>query len=367
MMASVLAPLVFGVLLTGTLSVLLLSPGAERASPCPPRWHQFGERCFAFHPVWSSWHAAESLCSQTGYHLASPHTPGELLFVSQLADTHTPVWLGGYHKQQNASDPTNQTAGMACMQMDPKSGELDGAPCEELSFYICSTNTSSEVFAKNNDPVQPQMVPNVSLFDVMWGESNMLAVEVLHSSSFLKELWSGRLTQGCYARFMQQEALYLHRVSSTLEVLLSGLQEADDMRSLLMDTLKHYSSRNQSLLDSPPPLWLQLSLRSFHSVVLEEPVYWVVALLARASLRNFLAEELQMSEVRASSFYQEWSDESRKEFAWTQRYRKAIEEHQDQMHVYKAIDIFRDHMMNQRNFYKAVDCDVGGEQDGKRL
>ncbi|TMS02484.1 RE1-silencing transcription factor [Larimichthys crocea] len=60
-MASVLAPLVFGVLLTGTLSVLLLSPG----------------------------------------------------------------------------------------------GELDGAPCEELSFYICSTNTSSEVFAKNNDPVQP--------------------------------------------------------------------------------------------------------------------------------------------------------------------------------------------------------------------
>lgn len=79
----------------------------------------------------------------------------------------------------------------------------------------------------------------------------------------------------------------------------------------------------QSLLDSPPPLWLQLSLRSFHSVVLEEPVYWVVALLARASLRNFLAEELQMSEVRASSFYQEWSDESRKEFAWTQRYSRS--------------------------------------------
>ncbi|KAG8005951.1 Transcription factor Ouib [Nibea albiflora] len=249
-------------------------------------------------------------------------------------------------------------------------GELGGAPCEELRFYICSTS-SSEVFPKNNDLVQSQMVPNVSLFDVMWGKSDSLVVEILHSSSFLKELWSGQLTQGCYARFMQQEALYLHRVSSMLEVLLGSLQEADDMRPLLMDTLKHYSSRTQSLLDSPLPLWLQLSLRSFHLVVLEEPVYWVVALLARASLLNFLAEELQVSEVRGSSYNQEWSDESLKESAWTQRYRNAIAEHQDRMDVFKAINIFRVHMMNQKSFYKAVPprrprCFPGGKQRPSR-
>lgn len=62
------------------------------------------------------------------------------------------------------------------------------------------------------------IVPTVSLYDVMWGYSDSLAEEILHSSSFLKELWSGHLTQSCYTSFMQQEAVYLQRVSSTLEV-----------------------------------------------------------------------------------------------------------------------------------------------------
>lgn len=67
------------------------------------------------------------------------------------------------------------------------------------------------------------IVPGVSLYDVMWGYSESMAEEILRSSSFLKELWSDHLTQTCYARFMQQEMLYLQRVSSTLEVL-NGLK-----------------------------------------------------------------------------------------------------------------------------------------------
>ncbi len=154
-----------------------------------------------------------------------------------------------------------------------------------------------------------------------------------------------------------------------LQALINRSQEADDVRSLLLDTFKHYSSRNQvghadcsdqiknapcnvlirinqmnvkevchvkkslllqSLLASPPPQWLLFSLQSFHSVVLEEPVYWLVALSARACLRNFLAGDrlfselkpgtLLVSEVKAGSLYQEWSKESLKEVAWTHRY-----------------------------------------------
>lgn len=62
------------------------------------------------------------------------------------------------------------------------------------------------------------IVPGVSLFDAVWSYSDSLAEEILRSSSFLQEIWSGRLTQRCYSSFMQQEALYLHRVSGTLEV-----------------------------------------------------------------------------------------------------------------------------------------------------
>lgn len=253
------------------------------------------------------------------------------------------------------------------MQMEPKNGELHGAPCGELRFYICSTRASSEVFPRNKKPVEPAIVPNVSLFDVMWGNSDLVAEEILLSSSFLHELRSGHVTRRCYTSFTQQETLYLHRVSSTLEALVSSLQEADDMRSLLQDTLKHYSRRNQSLPASPPPQWLRFSLQSFHSVVLEEPVYWLVALSARASLRHFLAGELLSSERRtllpsgsegaAGRLYQQWSEESLKEAAWTHRYRQVIEEHQDQVDVFKAINIFRQHMMNQKSFYKAVVCD----------
>ncbi|XP_073331105.1 uncharacterized protein [Pagrus major] len=365
-----LAPLVLTVLLSAPLS----SSGTEQASRCPARWLLFGQRCFAFYPVWSSWSSAESVCCQTGGHLASLHTPEERQFARQLMNTHTPVWLGGYQAQQNVSwvwtddSPsringwTNQmqkktSEGGACMQMDPKSGEQHGAPCGELRFYICSTAAGSEVFPENRKPVESGLSPNVSLFDVVWGHSDTLAEEILRSSSFLRELRSGHLTQRCYASFMQQEALYLQRVSSTLEVLVSSLQEADVLRSLLLDTLKHYSSRNQGLLNLPPPQWLRSSLWSFHSVVLEEPVYWLVALSARACLFDFLSGVQLRTGSGSEVLYQEWSEESLKEVAWTQRYRKVLEEHRDQVDVFKAIRIFRVHMMNQKSLHKAVVCD----------
>lgn len=43
---------------------------------------------------------------------------------------------------------------------------------------------------------------------------------------------------------------------------------------------------------SPSPQWLHVSLWYFHSVVLEEPVLWLVARLAWACLHNFLSQGL---------------------------------------------------------------------------
>ncbi|XP_037615067.1 uncharacterized protein LOC119481847 isoform X3 [Sebastes umbrosus] len=391
-MAWVLAPLLLAVLLTETSASLSTSVGTEQASPCPPRWLLFGQRCFSFYPVWSSWTDANSLCSQEGGNLASLHTPEERQFVHQLANTHIPVWLGGFKAQQGSwfwsddsafriSGWTNQTQGKAggggaCLVISPKSGELHSAPCGELRFYICSTTASSSPTdsPRNRKPVEPGIVSNVSLFDVVWGHSDMLAEVILRSSPLLEELRSGQLMQRCYANFIRQEALYLHRVSSTLEALIVRLQEADDVRSLLMDTLKHYSSRNQSLLASPPPPWLVFSLQSFHSVVLEEPVYWLVALLARACLRDFLAAELlssglqlvpAWSNVKSVGLYQEWNRDTLREVTWTRRYRKVIEERKHHMDTYKAINIFREHMKNQKSFYKALACDEEEEEESQ--
>ncbi|XP_038588236.1 uncharacterized protein LOC119913003 isoform X1 [Micropterus salmoides] len=288
MMVCVLVPLLLTVLLTETSASLSASAGTEQVFSCPPRWLLFGQRCFAFYPVWSSWSDADLLCFQAAGKLASLHTPEERQFVRLLPNTHTTVWLGGYQKQQNSSwfwsdnssfrmsDWTNQrqrktNKGGACLEMAPKSGKLHSAPCRELRFYICSTTASSSSEVLPSDR-KPGLVPSVSLFDVVWGNSDSLAEEILRSSSFLRELRSGQLTQRCYNNFIQQEALYLHRVSSTLETLMCSLQEADEnTRSLLLDTLKHYRSRNQSLFISPPPQWLHFALQSFHYVVLEQP------------------------------------------------------------------------------------------------
>ncbi|XP_029311285.1 type-2 ice-structuring protein-like [Cottoperca gobio] len=114
------------------------------------------------------------MCAQTGGNLLSLHTPEERQFVRLLANTHTPVWLGGLQAQQNGSwfwsDDTfftfscwtnqrhRQTReGGACMAITPTSGELHSAPCGELKFYICSTAASSTVSSSSRKPVEPAL------------------------------------------------------------------------------------------------------------------------------------------------------------------------------------------------------------------
>ncbi|KAM6959719.1 uncharacterized protein LKV04_021374 [Tautogolabrus adspersus] len=251
--------------------------------------------------------------------------------------------------------------------MDPKNGELNSAPCGELRFFICSVEGSSEVLPSDRKPVQSELVAGVRMFDVVWSYSNMLVEDILRSSSFVRQFRTGQLTQSCFTSFIQQEALYLYRVSSTLEALISSLHEADDVRSLLQETLKHYSGTNQTILTSPPPPWLIGALQSFHSVVLEDPIYLLVALSARSSLRSLLIrnqelqsglEQVSGSVVTAERLYHEWREDSLKEVTWTQRYSKLIEDHRDNLDVFKAVNIFREHMMNQKSFHKSLDCDA---------
>ncbi|XP_015256537.1 PREDICTED: regenerating islet-derived protein 4-like, partial [Cyprinodon variegatus] len=99
-------------------------------SLCQPSWLLFGERCYAFFPVWSSWSTARTLCSQTGGTLMLLNTPEEKKIINQLTNTSTPVWLGGYKNDSqlwsNDDNWTDQADGKtngcrACMQMTPKS------------------------------------------------------------------------------------------------------------------------------------------------------------------------------------------------------------------------------------------------------
>lgn len=310
------------------------------------------------------------MCSQTGSNLASLHTEEERKFIIQLVNVNATVWLGGYKKQQQIKEwfwsddspfringSTNEKLRMAgeggtCLAMKPKSGELHGAPCGELNFYICTTTASSTSCPSSRKPAAG-IVPHVRLLDVLWSYSDSLADDIFRSSSFVQDLRSGRLRRSCYSSFLQQEALYLHRVSSTLQALIGRLQEVDKVSSLLVETLKLYSSRDKSLLTSPPPQWLLSSLQSFHSVVLEEPLYWLVALSARACLRHFLDVQ---------SLHHERSDDTVEE-TWTLRFMEVMEEHQHHMDVFKAVNVFRQHMINQRSFYKDLVCEEEEDKD----
>ncbi|XP_037335911.2 uncharacterized protein LOC119222976 isoform X1 [Pungitius pungitius] len=382
-MQCALARLLLAVLLAETSLSLSASAGRTPASSCPAGWLPFGPRCLAFYPVWSSWTDAEAVCAQKGGHLASLYTPEEMQFVRQLANTDLTVWLGGRRAQRNGSwfwsddsefkirGWTNQRLGEggACLTIKTKSGELESAPCGELRFYICSSgaryaHSKSIVAPGNRKSLQPGIVPTQSLFQVLWSSSDSLVEVILRSSTFLEELRSGRLTQSCYDRFVQQEALYLQRVSGMLEVLIGRFPEGDEATWLLRDTFKQYRSGNQSRLPLPPPPWLRSSLASFHAVALEEPVYWLVALSARAGLRHLVAGELLSSggAEAGGRLLQEWIGDAKADIAWTRRYRKLVEERQNHMEVFQAINIFRDHMINQKSLHKAVACDEEEER-----
>ncbi|KAF3837495.1 hypothetical protein F7725_004959 [Dissostichus mawsoni] len=96
---------------------------------------------------------------------------------------------------------------------------------------------------------------------------------------------AGNLTQRCYTHFLQQEALYLTGVSSTLE------------------------------------------------------------------LRVLMAGEMMGVGVKESRVLQQWREDTQR------RLRKLMEERQGHMDTFKAINIFREQMMNQKSFYKALACD----------
>ncbi|KAK1890422.1 Importin subunit alpha-7 [Dissostichus eleginoides] len=190
------------------------------------------------------------------------------------------------------------------------------------------------------DPCKPCLVPGASLWDVVWGFSELQADEILRSSSFFQELRAGNLTQRCYTHFLQQEALYLTGVSSTLEALIGRLQE--------------------SLPGSPTPQWLRLS---FPPLVVDDPVYFLLALSARVQLRVLMAGEMMGVGVKESRVLQQWKEDTQEEVTWILRLRKLMEERQGHMDAFKAINIFREQMMNQKSFYKALACD---EEEKKR-
>lgn len=302
-------------------------------------------------------------------------TQEERQIVLQLTNSSSPVWLGKYQNDScfwsNDSvmkDWTNQmdektTEYEACILMTPKTGQLQTAPCEELCFYICTASprfTSTDLNSHNL--LQPGLVQGASLFNIIWDSSSVQAEEIYQSSSLFRGLRSGNLTERCYSTFMQLEELYLHRVRSTLEVLIESLHEHSKVKSLLLDTFSQYGRRMQNVqLSSPPPQWLEWSLQSFHQVVLEDPVYWLVALSARACLRNVVDQrlhqelELQGPSLKENRFYHMWTKEDTS--LWIKSYKEVLKEHQDQIDIFKAINIFREHMINLKSFHRAVKCE----------
>lgn len=350
------------------LLILLLTALSTASGLCPDRWLLFRDRCLGVFPVWASWSSAETLCSQSGSHLLSLHSKKQLLFLQKiLTQLEVPVWTGGYSVQSDAwfwsdgsdSHPniwTNHTS-RGCMGLE--GGEVKSAPCGELRFYICSRKTS----AKSNDEVvvSPGLSPGVSLFSLMWAQSDTVAEEILLSSSFLLQLRSGSISQSCYDRYSQQEALYMGLVYRTLQALSFHSEEVDPgVKSLLLDTKHFYQSRLSKQDLSAAPRWLQFALQSFHWVVTDEPVYLVVALSARSALNSFILHSLpptwSKSGSQSRSLLLKWRQESETELKFTQRFREVIERLQSEMDEFKTINVFRVHMMNQKSLHKHLEC-----------
>lgn len=343
------------------LLILLLAALSTASGLCPDRWLLFRDRCLGVFPVWASWSSAETLCSQSGSHLLSLDSKKQLRFLQKiLTKLEVPVWTGGYSVQSDFHPKiwTNHTS-VGCLGLE--GGEVRSAPCGELRFYICSRKTSS----KSNDEVvvSSGLSPGVSLFSLMWAQSETVAEEILHSSSFLLQLKSGSISQSCYDRYRQQEALYMGLVYRTLQALSFHSEEVDPgVKSLLLDTKHFYQSRLSKQDLSAAPRWLQFALQSFHSVVTDEPVYLVVALSARSALNSFILHSLPLpltwskSGSQSRSLLLKWREESERELKFTHRFREVIERLQSEMDEFKAINVFRVHMMNQKSLHKHLEC-----------
>lgn len=338
---------------------------------CPDHWLLLGQRCFAVYPVWASWSSAETLCSQSDSHLVSLRSNKDVEFVQKIVTKlSAPVWTGGYSLSQSDVwfwsdgsdfDPdvrTNRSSGnfkrdAACLEMTTEDGEVKSAPCAELRFYICSRKISSESYSTEQAVVPSGLAPGVSLFALMWDQSESVMEETLRSSSLLRQLQAGSVAQSCYELFSQQEALYKGLLYRMLQAMAFTPEADPGVKSLLLEATEFYQTRVSKQDLSAAPLWLQFALQSFHSLVAEEPVYLLVALSARAALNSFVLQSLPPPQSGAAL---RWRQEREGDVDFTHRARKVIENLQSKMDVFKSIDIFRRHMMNQKSLHKHVEC-----------
>ncbi|CAB1346372.1 unnamed protein product, partial [Coregonus sp. 'balchen'] len=258
------------------------------------------------------------------------------VFVQDLVRRHTdqPVWMGGYDAAQKGmwlwsdgsavdhfyweeDEPSNSGQGENCMELHTGAGQgWNDVSCGELRFYVCSMETRSGLAAL---PSQKQAHERGS------------------------GMYTRRLPARFYVDFCHQEALYLDRVITMLQNL-SSIQPSAAVRQYL---------------------------QSFHDIVNEEPIYWLVSLLPRALLRPYLAQHLPLGErtrsgpspclyPRLSLFpcpcYQ-WGGEDMKSDQRNQKdksgsyYRPLLEKYQDVIDVYKAVNIFRFQMINEKALF----------------
>ncbi|XP_045072235.1 ladderlectin-like, partial [Coregonus clupeaformis] len=210
--------------------------GVEPQSPCPAGWHQNGHRCFSFYPVWATWSTAESYCSLHRGNLVSVHSPGQQVFVQDLVRRHTdqPVWMGGYDAAQEGmwlwSD--GSAVDHFYWEEDEPSNSGQGENCMELHTG--------------------ELVEEVSIYDVLWETSKRVADETLYSA-FLRGMYSRRLPARFYADFCHQEALYLDRVITMLQVLIRTVQGPPDIMLFLQTTHQHYQESLKEAQNQTPP------------------------------------------------------------------------------------------------------------------
>ncbi|XP_045569200.1 uncharacterized protein isoform X6 [Salmo salar] len=350
--------------------------GVDSQSPCPAGWHQNDHRCFSFYPVWATWATAESYCSQHRGNLVSVHSPGQQMFVQDLVRRHTyqPVWIGGYDAAQE---------GMWLWS--------DGSAVD--SFYWEEDDPSNSGQGENCMELHTgELVEEVSIYDVLWETSKRVADETLYSA-FLRGMYSRRLPAHCYADFCHQEMLYLDRVITMLQVLIRTVQGPPDIMQFLQRTHQRYQESLKEAQNQTPP-HLNLSsiqpsaavrqyLQSFHDIVNEEPIYWLVSLLPRALLRPYLAKNLPLGErtrpgprpclypwlsLFPCPCYQ-WGGEDMKSDQRNQKdksgayYRLLLEKYQDVIDVFKAVNIFRVQMINEKALFTSSWFPTGDEEE----
>ncbi|XP_072314741.1 uncharacterized protein [Eucyclogobius newberryi] len=344
---------------------------------CPDPWLCLRDRCVAAYPVWATWSDAETLCAQSNSHLFSLHSNDDMEFLQKITvKLGVPVWTGGYsvaHERNSWlwSDGSDfrldvwtvgkNDSDAACLGMGNEDSEMRSAPCGEMRFYICARHISGERPDANEEAAAPfNLSPGVGLVAAMWSHSEPVADEILRSSSFLLRLASGSITRSCYDLFRRQEALYVGLVYKTLEAF--DLQRINpDVGSLLLDTKERYKIKYSKQAPVTAPQWLQFALLSFHPVVVDDPLYLLVALSAREALNSFVLESLPLPgsvpSAESRRLYQRWREESERDVQSAKRFKDVIENYQNKMDVYKSINVFRHHMMNQKSLHKNTECE----------